>query len=197
MNTKGRKTRERILQKTAPLFNIKGYYNTSVSEIMSITGLKKGGLYNHFSSKEEIALEAFRYNLSIMRQRFKEILSCHDAWRAQLTAIVEEAEHVAAGNVIPGGCPVLNASVEADDCYPPLREEAQKGAASLKRIIMSVLEKGKSAGELQELSREDLSNLADFILAAVEGGIMLSKINNSLNSSRSVSSYLKRIIESL
>ena len=32
-----------------------------MQDLMNATGLKKGGLYRHFSGKEELAAEAFRY----------------------------------------------------------------------------------------------------------------------------------------
>ena len=60
--TKGEQTRREIVQKAAPLFNQKGYEGTSLSDLMKATGLQKGGIYRHFSSKEELATEAFDYS---------------------------------------------------------------------------------------------------------------------------------------
>src|SRR6195256_6799324 len=60
--TKGEQTRRDIVQKAAPLFNQKGYEGTSLSDLMDATGLQKGGIYRHFASKEELALEAFDYS---------------------------------------------------------------------------------------------------------------------------------------
>ena len=59
--TKGEQTRRQIVEKAAPLFNRKGYEGTSLSDLMNVTGLQKGGIYRHFSSKEELATEAFDY----------------------------------------------------------------------------------------------------------------------------------------
>ncbi len=59
--TKGEQTRRQIVQKAAPLFNRKGYEGTSLSDLMNVTGLQKGDIYRHFSSKEELATEAFDY----------------------------------------------------------------------------------------------------------------------------------------
>jgi TetR/AcrR family transcriptional repressor of nem operon len=59
--TKGEQTRRRIVEAAAPIFNIRGYEGASLSELMAATGLKKGGIYRHFSSKEELAAEAFDY----------------------------------------------------------------------------------------------------------------------------------------
>ena len=59
--TKGEDTRREIVEKAAPLFNQKGFEGTSLSDLMRVTGLQKGGIYRHFSSKEELAGEAFDY----------------------------------------------------------------------------------------------------------------------------------------
>ena len=51
--TKGQQTRQAIVEKAAPLFNKKGFEGTSLSDLMQATGLQKGGIYRHFSGKEE------------------------------------------------------------------------------------------------------------------------------------------------
>lgn len=58
---KGQVTKEQIIRQSAGLFNTKGYAGTSLSEIIERTNVRKGGIYNHFESKEEIALSAFDY----------------------------------------------------------------------------------------------------------------------------------------
>jgi len=54
MSTKGRQTQQHIIEKALRLFSVKGYANTSISDILEATGLTKGGLYGHFRSKEDI-----------------------------------------------------------------------------------------------------------------------------------------------
>src|SRR5258708_3190976 len=60
--SKGELTRREIVKKAAPLFNRKGYEGTSLSDLMQATGLQKGGIYRHFSSKQQLAGEAFDYS---------------------------------------------------------------------------------------------------------------------------------------
>jgi AcrR family transcriptional regulator len=71
---KGDETREKILMRAARLFNEKGYFGASLADLMEATGLKKGGLYNHFESKEKLALEAFDYAIDVYGLRFEEAL---------------------------------------------------------------------------------------------------------------------------
>jgi TetR/AcrR family transcriptional regulator, transcriptional repressor for nem operon len=197
MKSKGERTKERILEKTSPLFNTRGYYTAAVSEIMAVTGLKKGGLYNHFSSKEEMALEAFKYNLSIMKRVFSNAINSTDGYRGKLKALVSESRNVALGKYIAGGCAILNASVESDDCYPPLRKAAEKGANNLMKMIFNLLENGRQAGEFRNLSEKEVDSLSKFFLASMEGGIMLTKLTDSVEPINSVISYLFVMIDQL
>src|SRR5258707_13295799 len=59
--TKGEVTRQRIIEIAAPLFNQRGFEGCSMQDVLEATGLEKGGVYRHFSSKEELAAEVFRY----------------------------------------------------------------------------------------------------------------------------------------
>ena len=58
---KGEATRRLILERAAPVFNQRGYAGASMSELVEATGIEKGGIYNHFGSKEDLAVEAFDY----------------------------------------------------------------------------------------------------------------------------------------
>ena len=67
--SKAQQTKARIIRQAAELFNRKGYAGSSVADIMQATGLKKGGIYNHFKSKDELALAAFDYAVSLLGKR--------------------------------------------------------------------------------------------------------------------------------
>ncbi len=69
---KGDRTRENIIMKSAAIFNQKGYAGTSLNDIIADTGIKKGGIYRHFASKDDIALEAYNYAASLVNRRFSE-----------------------------------------------------------------------------------------------------------------------------
>ncbi|WP_445662476.1 TetR/AcrR family transcriptional regulator [Cohnella herbarum] len=67
---KGEKTKIHIIMKSAELFNRKGYAATTMQDIMDATGLTKGGLYRSFSSKDDIAIEAFKYAGEVLWAHF-------------------------------------------------------------------------------------------------------------------------------
>src|SRR5271167_4456714 len=76
--TKGEGTRQKIVEAAARIFNRRGYEGSALSELMAATGLKKGGIYRHFSSKEELAVEAFDYTWDA-------------AWKARMLHVDEKA----------------------------------------------------------------------------------------------------------
>src|ERR1700744_3621919 len=59
--TKGELTRQKIIAAAAPIFNQRGYAGCSMQDVLGATGLEKGGLYRHFTNKEELPADAFRY----------------------------------------------------------------------------------------------------------------------------------------
>src|SRR5262245_34442234 len=86
---KGEETRLRILERAAPLLNRHGFANAPVSEIMRATGLQKGGLYNHFASKEELSLAAFDHMVERINEKVLEVHRSHSSPLEQLRAHID------------------------------------------------------------------------------------------------------------
>ena len=72
-----------ILLAAAALFASKGYAATSIRDIAESVGLLSGSLYYHFSSKEEILLEAHTKGVTqVMAAVEAAIENCIDPWQA-------------------------------------------------------------------------------------------------------------------
>ena len=90
----GERTREHIIERAAALFNQQGFAGASMSDIMAATGLQKGGIYRHFGSKEQLALEAFDYAVARMADRFREALDGKENAVDRLGAVIEDRKSV-------------------------------------------------------------------------------------------------------
>lgn len=167
-------TRQRILRDVAEVFNTNGYAGTSMSAVLRATGLQKGGIYNHFTSKEQLALEAFDYHIALIAQRFEQALDGIEPATERLHAIVAVIGRLAADPAIKGGCPILNVAIESDDGLPALRERAQLAMTSWQRLIGSTVKQGVAAGELRAGS--DPRTVASILTATLEGAVMLAKL---------------------
>ena len=191
--SKGTQTRTMILARVAPLFNQQGYFGASLSDIMQHTGLEKGGIYNHFKSKEQLALEAFDYSYALLDQRIRSFLAGKTHAVDRLLAIVSYFQSLIDDPVVDGGCPILNTAVEADDAYPVLRDRAKAAMDSLRGTFERIITKGI---ERQEIRPEvDVDTCVTVFIATAEGAVMLSKLyQDPVHMQRAVA-YLTRYIE--
>jgi TetR/AcrR family transcriptional repressor of nem operon len=171
---KGEQTRAMILERAADLFSRRGYFGSSVADIMQETGLGKGGIYNHFENKDALALDAFDYAFGLVWDRV-EAASADAADAAdQLLALVGVFRSLVKEPLLPGGCPLLNTAVEADDAHPALRHRARDAMTRLRELIQSIVAQGITAGQVRPAVDGDV--LATLLLATMEGAVMLSKL---------------------
>jgi len=173
--SKAEQTRQYIIEKTAPIFNKKGYFATSLSDITTATGLTKGSIYGNFKDKDDLATHVYTYqskkiaeavNQQIIQQKtaLKKLLSFLDFYK-------ENFKNIAAS----GGCPMMNAAVEADDSLSFLTPKVKRSFDLWRQRLILILEEGVASGEFkQHISAE---NYAITFMAMVEGGILLSKIS--------------------
>ncbi len=171
---KGARTREMILSQAANLFNRRGYAASSLSEIMEATGLEKGGIYNHFTSKDHLALAAFDYAVERIWERYAGVLEGKTGALERLRAIPEVFVEMAKDPVVAGGCPVMNAAIESDDAHPALRDRVRLVMNSWRTQIRGIVEKGVSNGELR--AGTDGDALATVMISVLEGAVMLSRL---------------------
>ncbi|MBE0342560.1 TetR/AcrR family transcriptional regulator [Paenibacillus sp. 28ISP30-2] len=123
---KGDRTREHIIIKSAEVFNQKGYAGTSLNDIIADTGIKKGGIYRHFASKDEIALEAYNYAASIVTRKILEAADHEQSASGRLIAFFRVYEDVINDPPFIGGCPMQNTAVESDDTHPELDRKSKR-----------------------------------------------------------------------
>ena len=170
---KGEATRRRIVTQAATLLNTRGYRSTPVSEIMHVTGLRKGGIYRHFDSRTALTLEAFEYAVARMRDRCQRAAERHTTATAALLALLEVFREASREEVFHGGCPIVNLAIESDDADPKLRHAARKAMTELVGDFAKVIARGMRAGEF---ARGDARGRARVIVATLEGGLLLANL---------------------
>jgi len=189
--SKGEATRERIIARAAELFNQHGLEGTSLADLMEATGLEKGGIYRHFPSKEAVAAEAFDY---AWEAAFQERVSDLDS----IPGSVDRLKHLIANFVgrrstIPGGCPLLNTAIEADDGNPVLRERARRALGKWQNLLVSIVNEGIHRQEIRP--GVDPSILATLIISSLEGALMISRLERNRDALLAARSHLDHYIE--
>jgi len=186
--TKGMQTRQRIVELAAPVFNRQGYVGASMRDLVDATGLEKGGIYNHFGSKEQLALEAYDYAMSQVTEGLARSQDGATDAIDRLQRMIRSFATFARRPAIAGGCPIMNTAIEADDTHPELRDRARESMTLWHRLIGRIVKDGTAAGEL--VAGIDPYALAALITGALEGGLMLSGLYGD-------PSYVDRIVEHL
>lgn len=171
---KGERTRKMIVEKSAEVFNTKGYFGTSMSDLMRETGMEKGGIYNHFGSKEQLALKTFDFSAELILGRLEEALVEEGKVVKRLIHAVEVHRSLAEDRPMQGGCPILNAAVEADDAQPALREKVQQAMNRWQGLIVHTVREGIATGELDPKTSPEA--LATVLISTIEGAVMMSKL---------------------
>jgi TetR/AcrR family transcriptional repressor of nem operon len=188
--TKGEETRQKIIASAAPLFNQQGYAGCALKDIMTATGLEKGGIYRHFESKEEIAAEAFDYAwmiaMALRRQGMDEIDNHVDRLKKHIAAFTHRS-------TIPGGCPLLNTAVDSDNGNPILRERVQKALRGWHKMLRTTLNDGIAAGTVQP--DVDVDKVSRLIVSSLEGGMLLSRIEKNDQAIRDAIEQLNTYLE--
>ena len=164
-----------------------------MSAIMAATGLKKGGIYNHFESKEALALAAFEYALAQVRTRFVEGLRGKRTTPDRLRAIVDIMARYVNDPPVPGGCPILNTAVDSDDTHPFLQARARAGMEELQRYIHDTVIKGMARNELRP--NLDADQIASVFVAMLEGALVLSNLYDNPQHMDFAVAHLRSYIE--
>lgn len=189
-------TRDKIIQCSAELFNTYGYNGCSLSDIMQATQLKKGGIYNHFKSKDEIAIEAFNHNYDKVINRFKQQLAAINPKDPidKLYKVIDVFASFADDPVVKGGgCPIFNTAMDATNSHPELRRKAKIGIKGLKVYIELKLKEAIESNYLNgKLNPEEIASL--FVMT-LEGAIVMSRVNENTSCVGVASKYLKEFIK--
>ena len=190
--SKAAHTRAYIVERTAHLFNKKGYSGTSLTDLTEATGLTKGALYGNFKNKDEIALAVFDHNVSMVREIFFGGNVSSVKAIDQLLAIPDLIKKNFSLLAAHGGCPILNTSVEADDNHPLLKKKVAQTIKAWKENIESIIVKGIAQGVIKK--EIDPSKYAVLFITLIEGSLVLAKSTGDLSFLNETMDKLKQIL---
>ena len=169
--------REKIIQAAMELFWLKGYNSTSVADLLSRTQLNSGSLYHVFPSKQDVligVLEAYRDGIDAML--------LEPAWGAvedpieKIFALLNLYRTMIVESDCTYGCPIGSLALELHEPDPRVRELIAANFENWTQAIEQCLE---AAGP--RLPRKtDKRALAQFVLTAMEGGVMQARTHRDV-----------------
>lgn len=190
--SKSERTRQFIIEQTAPVFNEKGFAGTSLSDLEKATGLTKGSIYGNFGNKDEVAVAAFDYNFNRVTQYIKSKILATDHSIERLLVYPQVYSNFFKIPFLKPGCPILNTSTEADDTHPMLRERAARALAFWKTSVENQIKRGITRGEIKPDTQP--TEFAVVLMSLIEGAIMQAKVTNRSAELRMAMKFLENLV---
>ena len=175
LTARGAATRARIIDATADLIYARGVDQTSLDEVMEVSGVSKSQLYHYFADKDALVLEVIARQTTRVLDAQQPHLGSLDslpalkAWRDAIIRLNKAARG--------RGCPLGSLASElATESEPARKRLADSFAIWHERIEMG-LAKMRERGDLA--ASADPHKLAFALLSAVQGGLLLAKTTRS------------------
>jgi TetR/AcrR family transcriptional repressor of nem operon len=170
-----RAKREQIIDAAARLIHLRGYRSTSIEEILRATGIGKGNFYYYFASKEELGFaildwQTSRFAEGVLQKAFGDKRDPLDQIHAYLDLLLELARK----SGCRGGCPVGNLAQELSDTHEGFRRRLDRAFEAWRAFLEGVLRRARTEGRLRRDA--DPARLSRFLLAGIEGAILLAKV---------------------
>lgn len=195
MLSKSERTRQFIIEKTAPVFNTKGYAGTSMNDLTIATGLTKGSIYGNFGNKDDVALAAFDYNFDKVADYIKAKMATRDSVIEKLLVYPETYRNFLKLPFLSSGCPIANTSTEADDTHPKLKEKAAQALHFWRSAVERQLKRGIETGELKQDT--NVNEVVAVLAALIQGGVLQAKVSGKVHYLNTAMDFLERLIKEL
>lgn len=190
--TKAERTKQFIIEKSAPIFNTKGVAGTAMSDIMEATKLAKGSLYVHFENKEELSYAAVDYNLNSLAGKILAAIGKPKTAKSKLFALIDFLGDPLNPPIV-GGCPMLNFGMEADDTSPIIKHKVNRLIQTAQQVVTTIAQQGITDGEFK--SSWHIKEFAIKAFSMIEGGILISRMSDSTDQMKVIVKMLKKEIE--
>lgn len=180
--------REQILLATSILLEKQGFHGTGLNEIIKESGSPKGSLYYYFpEGKEQIAAEAILQSGKMTAERIRAGLAEHRVpSKAVFNFVRKIAENIELSGFGAGG-PLTAVAMETATQSERINTACREAYEMLESAFREKLQEGG-------IPPQKADELARFITAAIEGGIILSRTYHTGDPLRLVAAQLKNLL---
>ena len=189
-----RSTHEAILEAATRLMHVRGYQNTSLDDVLRESGVGKGNFYYHFRSKEDLGYAILDQLVAGFLERTLEpCFSAPDVARvSQIRCFLDRVLEAQRQRNCVGGCAMGNLASELSDVHEGFRERLASVFTAWKGRLTTALVEAQERGEVVAACRPD--SVAHFLVAGLEGAILLSKVSKDITVMEQCVSELKHYL---
>lgn len=187
-------TRSKMIQVAFDLFHQQGVNATSVDEILEKSGTGKSQFSHYFKNKEGLVHACLQSFLSLLQSGQVPVKQDLESWQdleKWFHFFVARQESTGCQR----GCPIATIANEITTNDELIRQDIKMLFDFMKGGVSTFFHKMKAKGELKKAVDPDA--LADYCLALMQGGMVLSKVNRHTkafeNSVKHALSYIRTL----
>jgi TetR/AcrR family transcriptional repressor of lmrAB and yxaGH operons len=185
----GNDTRERMLESTARLLQHRGYYGTSLNDILAASGAPRGSLYFHFpGGKDQLVVEATRATVGLATAELHSALQGAPSPGKGVRRYAEAAAELMCESDFTFGCPVAPVILDATGDVSELAALCRQALDDWTDAIRDGL---RAAGH----GRARADRLAIMAIAAIEGALVIARARRDESALRQVGEELERLLD--
>lgn len=180
-SAKGTATRDQILDAAERLMHLRGYHCTSLDDVLRESGVGKGNFYYHFKSKEDLGYAIIDRVVQGFTARTLDPAFADegDAPVRQIFAFLDRVLETQRRRNCVGGCPMGNLASELSDVHEGFRQRLARIFIQWRTKLAEALARGQAGGELRP--NFDPAGAAQFLVAALEGAILMTKVTRDIS----------------
>jgi TetR/AcrR family transcriptional regulator, lmrAB and yxaGH operons repressor len=187
--SKGERTRRKLVDAAGALMRRQGFHATGLSDIVAESGAPRGSLYFHFpGGKDELACEAIDMAGAAWRARIEAATARAPDPGAAIEAVVELLAEDLEASGFQNGCPA--AAVALETMSPRVRKTV---LAHYTRWEIGIAERLAASGIAEPIARQ----LATVALSAIEGALLLARVQKSRAPLVTVGQALRSMVASM
>jgi TetR/AcrR family transcriptional repressor of nem operon len=190
----GRSTREAVIATATRLIHVHGYNATVLGDVLRESGVGKGNFYYHFKSKEDLGHAILDEIVDGFLERTLE--PCFADVDAppfgQIRCVLDRVLQAQRERNCVGGCVMGNLASELSDVHEGFRSRLATLFTAWQARLASALESARRRGELA--GDTEPQTIARFLVASLEGAILLGKVSKDIRVMEQCVTELKRYL---
>ena len=179
-SARGAATRDQILDAAGRLIHLQGYHCTSLDDVLRESGVGKGNFYYYFKSKEELGYAIIDRLVRgfVDRTLAPAFADGHADPVEQIHSFLDRILDGQRQRNCIGGCPMGNLASELSDVHEGFRKRLADVFREWRVTMAEALHRGQGTGRLGPECNPE--GAAYFIVAALEGAILMSKVTKDI-----------------
>jgi AcrR family transcriptional regulator len=167
-------TKDRLLRAGEQLFRAQGYSGTGLKQLAAEAEAPWSSMYHFFpGGKEQLAEQVIRYGGELYGQMIRQCFAAYPDPRAAIAAMFAGEAKILRSSGFRNGCPVASVALDVASTT----EKVRKPCADVFASWIDALAEGIAASGTP---RETATDLACYVLASLEGAIILSRTAKSV-----------------